>query len=87
MSPGKGPFLVPEQFTLDQTGIERCDVDVDERLLCAIAGVVYAFRDEFFASARLASDEDVQVVARGNLYISPDSPHHFRFADELADYR
>ena len=78
---------MPEQFTLDQTGIERCDVDVDERLLCAIAGVVYAFRNEFFARARLAGDEDVQVQACGNLYISPDSPHHIRFADEFADYR
>jgi hypothetical protein len=87
MSPGKGPFLVPEQFTLDQTGIERRDVDVDERFLCAIAGVVYAFRDEFFARARLTGDEDIQVQACGNLYISPDSPHHIIFADEFADYR
>ena len=58
MSPSKGPFLVPEQFTLDQTGIERRDVDVNKRLLCAIAGLVYAFRDELFAGARLAGDED-----------------------------
>ena len=87
MGPGKGPFLMPEQFTLDQTGIERCDVDVDERLLCAIAGVVYAFRNEFFARTRLAGDEDAQVQACGNLYISPDSTHHIRFADEFADYR
>jgi hypothetical protein len=48
---------------------------------------VYAFRDEFFARARLADDEDVHVQACGNLYISPDSPHHFRFADEFVDYR
>jgi hypothetical protein len=42
---------------------------------------VYAFCDEFFARAWLADDEDVQVQACRNLYISPDSPHHIRFAD------
>jgi hypothetical protein len=44
---------------------------------------VYAVRDEFFARARLADDEDVQVEARGDLDILPDLPYQLGLADEF----
>jgi len=84
--PSEGPFLVSEQFALDQVWIERRTVDVHERFPSSAAGLVYAARDEFFASAWLANDEDAQVEARGNHDIPPDFPHQFRFADEFVDY-
>jgi len=43
---------------------------------------VYAARDEFFAGARLAGDEDAQVEARGNLDILPDLPYQLGRADK-----
>jgi hypothetical protein len=35
-------------------------------MFCRLPGIVYAARDEFFACARLADDEDAQVEARGD---------------------
>src|SRR5262249_12354740 len=84
--PGEGPLLVSEQFALDQVWIERRAVDVHERLPSSATGVVYAARDEFFASARLADDEDAQVEARGDHDILPDVPHQFGLADEFVNY-
>jgi hypothetical protein len=47
---------------------------------------VYAARDEFFAGARLADNEDAQVEARGDHDIFPDLADQFRFADEFVKY-
>jgi hypothetical protein len=82
--PVEGPFLVSEQFTLDQIVIYRREIDGDEGFLCASAGIVYAARDEFFASARLADDEYTHVEAGGVLDIFPDLPYQLGLADESA---
>jgi hypothetical protein len=39
-------------------------------------------RDDFFAGARLAGDEDAQVEARGYLDILPDLPYQLGRADK-----
>src|SRR5262249_45590854 len=74
LSPRERPSLVSEQFALDQIGIDRRAVDVFERFLRSPASPVDALRDEFFAGARLADDENAQVEARGDLDILPDLP-------------
>jgi len=46
------------------------------------AGLVYAFRDEFFTRARLTDDEDVHVVdTRGKIDVLPNSLYQLRLAD------
>jgi hypothetical protein len=42
---------------------------------------VYAARDEIFACARLAGDEDAQVEVCGNLDVSPDFLHQVGLAN------
>src|SRR5215475_6226529 len=86
MSSHKRPFLVPEQFALDQIRIELCAIDAHERPIYATARLMYAARDEFFATASLADNENTQVKACCDRDIFPDFADQFRFADESVKY-
>src|SRR5215510_2372285 len=86
-SPGKGSFLVAEQLPLNQIRIEPHAVEGHERPSSSAAGVVYAARDEVFARARLADDEDAQDEACGNLDVSPDFPHQVGLANKSTNCR
>jgi hypothetical protein len=48
---------------------------------------VYASRNEFFACARLADNEDAHVEVCGNLDVSPDFPHQVGLANKSANCR
>jgi hypothetical protein len=48
---------------------------------------VYASRNEFFACARLADNEDAHVEVCGNLDVSPDFPYQVGLANKSTNYR
>ena len=54
---GEGPLLVTEQLALHEPGGKCRAVELDERLIPALAVGVDRPRDQFLARARLAADE------------------------------
>ena len=59
--PGEGALLVPEELALDEVLRQHRAVDGDEGPRAPLARGVDGAREELFAGARLARDEDVDV--------------------------
>src|SRR5207237_1236941 len=69
---GERTFCVPEEFGLDQLGGQRAAVDRDEWFIGTCAAPVNSTRDDLFACAGLARDQDGQIGCRE----PPDEFHH-----------
>ncbi len=82
VAPVKAPFLVAEEFGLDEVLRDRGAVDGEERPFGAQGVLVDAAGDEFLARAAFAGDEHGRV-ARGDLADGlQDFLHRFGTADD-----
>ena len=64
---GERAARVPEELRLEQVLGDRAAVDRDEPVRAARAGVMDRARDDLFAGARLAGDEDRARCRRDGL--------------------
>ncbi|KAG1606678.1 hypothetical protein G6F45_013927 [Rhizopus arrhizus] len=61
----KGPFLIAEQLTFQQTFRQRAAVDCYERMVTTRTGVVHALRQQFLADPAWPGDQHRRLPARG----------------------
>ena len=82
---GEAPFLVTEQFALDQRLRNRTAVEDDERLVRSLAHLVDRARHDLFARPGLALDDD-GGARRSDLLQNPeDLPHLHTPAHDVAE--
>src|SRR3546814_9418061 len=71
--PGKRPIHIAEQLTFQQGFRKGRAIDGNKRLRLTRAGIVYALRQQFFAGAALAHDQNCCTALRAGLGTLPDS--------------
>ena len=79
---GECALLVAEEFALEQVGGHGGAVDLEEHLAGAARHLVREERQDFFAGAAFAEDEDWDVGAGDEHGLRLDFAHPFAGADE-----
>src|SRR5207248_1549120 len=72
-----------EERRFEQLRRQRSGIDGDERVARARAGVMNRFRDELFAGARLADDENVRARRRSEANEIEHLSHRVALADDV----
>lgn len=67
--PVNDPLLVAEQFAFHQRFRKRAAVDRDERLILAMAQIVYVAGNQFFPCSGFTDDEHACVAGRDHAYL------------------
>ena len=75
VAPVKAPFSWPKRIDFDEIFRQRAAIDGDERLAAPVGGALDRPRDDFFADARFAFEQDRDRRFRGPL-AEPDNPVH-----------
>ncbi len=85
--PGERPLLVPEQLAFKQACRNRGAVALDERVRAPGAQMVHRARNELFARARLAADQDGRLGRRDQLDLIDEVAQRAAAADDaLVDH-
>jgi hypothetical protein len=80
---GKGAFFVSEELALQKRLAKRGAVDFDERTRGPFRALVNRSRDQLFAGAGFALDQDGRGAAGDLIDAAVDLSHHLRVADDV----
>src|SRR5262249_43192185 len=84
-SPGKGAFLVPEQFALEESRRNRSAVQLHECPVLPSTVIVNCAGNEFFSCASLAEQQYCRVAGRHGLNHLEDLPERRTIANDLVE--
>ena len=81
--PGKRPFLVPEELAFEQSRRNGRAIQLHEGVATPLAQLMNRVRNELFARAGLAGDEDGRIGGRHGLHLVQHTAQGGARADDL----